>query len=125
MNIKFKARQTGFSPVSILLAMVVVITCFLLVLKIVPVYMDNYKLRDTFKAVEKTPNLLSLNSNEIRNIVGKSFQTNYVTHIAEKDVLIVKQSDYVKVNLDYERVTPLVGNMSLLMQFHEGFETTR
>jgi hypothetical protein len=47
---------------------------------------------------------------------------NYVEHVTNDNIKIVAQPGYVRVEIDYERVEPIVGNLSVLVEFHEGFE---
>ena len=60
---------------------------------------------------------------EIRTSIEKNFDMNYVDHVTNDDITVIAMPGYVKVDVEYERVEPIVGNLSVLVQFHEGFES--
>ena len=59
---------------------------------------------------------------EIELSLAKRFNMNYVTKVTNEDITILKQGNYVKVEIEYERVEKIVGNLSVLVQFYESFE---
>jgi len=73
-------------------------------------------------AVEKTPNVEVMSKYEIELSLAKRFNMNYVTKVTNEDITILKQGNYVKVEIEYERVEKIVGNLSVLVQFYESFE---
>ncbi|MGD0958802.1 MAG: DUF4845 domain-containing protein [Methylomonas sp.] len=121
MNLK--TRQQGISAISQLFVIIIILSVFLLALKIIPIYLNNYKVASSLKALQNTPGLLSLSATEIRSKLDKYFDMNYVEHVTAQDIKIVKQYDYVKVDINYERVEPIVGNLSVLVEFNEGFQS--
>jgi len=97
----------------------------MLILKIVPIYTNNYKLVGSLNALKSYPELVNLSSEEIKNRFNKNLDMNMVTNVTDQDIKIVKQGDILRINVEYERVEPIVGNLSVLVQFHEGFEIHR
>jgi adenine-specific DNA methylase len=94
----------------------------LLGLKVVPIYIDHSKVVNALAAVEETTDIETKSKREVINSLKKRLGFNYVYHIEDDDISIVKQGNYLKVDIDYERVEALVGNLSVLVEFHEGFE---
>jgi hypothetical protein len=47
---------------------------------------------------------------------------NYVYDVTQDDITITKQSNYLKVAIEYEVVKPLVGNLSALVEFNDVIE---
>jgi capsule polysaccharide export protein KpsE/RkpR len=121
--VNLKTRQQGISAISQLFVIIIILSVFLLALKIIPIYLNNYKVASSLKALQNTPGLLSLSATEIRSKLDKYFDMNYVEHVTAQDIKIVKQYDYVKVDINYERVEPIVGNLSVLVEFNEGFQS--
>ena len=54
--------------------------------------------------------------------MNKRFNMNYVEHVDKEDIKISKHGDYVKVEVEYERVEPIMGNLSVLAEFYEVIE---
>jgi hypothetical protein len=94
----------------------------LLVLKIAPIYINNSKVVNALAAVEKSTDIATQSKAEIQNSLSKRFNMNYVEYVTNDDITIVAQYGYVKVAIDYELVVPIAGNLSVLVQFHEGFQ---
>lgn len=94
----------------------------LLILKIAPIYINHSRVVNAIKAVENTTDIVTKSKSEIKTSLEKRFDMNYVEHVKPEDVTIVAQPGYVRVEVDYERVERIFGNLSVLVEFHEGFE---
>lgn|GEM_PF-105462 len=115
-------NQRGLTLIS-LIFLVGLIGCFvMLILKVGPLYMDNHNVVNAFKAEQQSADILTKSKEQIRASLGKRFELNYVTHVSAADVQITGIPGYVKVSLEYERVVHIVGNLSVLVEFNEGFE---
>ena len=52
----------------------------------------------------------------------KRFDFNYVNSVTENDVSITKDGGYLKVEIAYEVVKPIFGNLSVLVEFDDEIE---
>ena len=116
-------KQQGLTFISMIVLLAFIGFLVLLVLKIGPIYLNNNKLADAVEAIQQSPGLANKTVAEIRTDLDKQFNMNYVDYITVADGKIVAQPGYVKVAFDYERVEHIIGNLSVLVEFHEGFET--
>ena len=117
------ANQRGLTFISLLIVLGLIAFFTLLALKIAPIYINHSKVVNALKAVEQTTDLTSKSKQEIKASLEKRFNMNYVEYVSlNDDVKISVQPGYVKVAVDYERVVPMMGNLSVLAEFHEGFE---
>ena len=94
----------------------------LLTLKIAPIYMNHSKVVNALAALEEMVDVETLSKRQIYGSLGKRFGMNYVEHVLREDITITKQGNYLKVEIEYERVEKLVGNLSVLVEFYEFFE---
>lgn len=115
-----KQRGLTFLSIAFILALIGFFT--LLVLKIAPIYINHSRVVNAVKAVENTTDITTKSKAEIKGSLEKRFDMNYVEHVTDENVKIVAQPGYVRVDIDYERVEPIMGNLSVLVEFHEGFE---
>ncbi len=115
-------KQQGLTFISIVFILGLIAFFTLLVLKIAPIYINNSKVVNALAAVKNTTDLTTKTKQEIKSSLEKRFDMNYVDHVAPEDIKIVAQPGYVSVNVDYERVEKIFGNLSVLVEFHEGFE---
>ena len=121
---KYRRREQGLTMISIALILGLIAFFTLLVLKIAPIYMDHQKVVNSLAAVEETPSIETKSKRQIIESLKKRFNFNYVYHIEDEDITIVKQGNYLKIDIDYEVVETIVGNLSVLVEFHEGFEVS-
>ncbi|MFU8788558.1 MAG: DUF4845 domain-containing protein [Methylobacter sp.] len=124
MNLSPK-RQQGLTLIAILLILGLIGFFVLLTLKVVPIYLDHGKVKSALEALKETPDLASKGEFEIRDSLNKRFSINYVYDVTQDNIKIVKRGNYVKVEIEYETVVKLVGNLSLLAEFHEVIEVGR
>jgi hypothetical protein len=116
-------KQRGLTFISLIILLGVIGFFVLLILKIGPIYMNHAKVVNALDALEATDNLTSMSQQQIITSLDKRFNLNYVENVSHDDITIVSKPGYVKVNIDYERIEPIIGNLSVLVEFHEGFES--
>lgn len=88
-----------------------------------PSYLNNFKIKDAMAATESMPSIETMSESEIRQSLQKRFNIGYVEGIdTNKDIQIIKKGTYLSVKTEYEVIKPIVGNVSVLMYFNEGFE---
>jgi hypothetical protein len=121
MNVSPK-RQKGLTFISLVFVLGFIATIVLLALKIGPIYLDHSKVVSALAEIEKTPDIEEQSQAQIRDSLNKRFNMNYVYDVTQDDITITKQSDYLKVAIEYEVVKPLVGNLSALVEFNDVIE---
>ncbi len=121
MNISPK-RQQGLTFISLVFVLGFIAIIVLLALKIGPIYLDHSKVVSALAEIEKTPDIQEQSQAQIRDSLNKRFNMNYVYDVTQDDITITKQSNYLKVAIEYEVVKPLVGNLSALVEFNDVIE---
>ncbi|MBK8815251.1 MAG: DUF4845 domain-containing protein [Methylococcaceae bacterium] len=121
MNKPYRQEQ-GYTLISLIFILGCVAAVVLLIFKIAPIYLDHSKVTNAFSALEGQGNLAELSESEIRSSLDKRFNMNYVSDLKAQEVKIIKQGSYVKVEADYEVVRPIVGNLSVLVEFDDVIE---
>lgn len=115
-------HQKGLTFFSIVFILGLIAFFVLLGLKIAPIYMNHSKVINSLAAVENMVDVEKISKNAIRNSLNKRFNMNYVEHLEKEDITITKQGYYVKVEIEYEVVENIVGNLSVLVEFYDSFE---
>ena len=115
-------NQRGLTLISLIFLVGMIGCVVMLILKIAPLYMDNHNVANALKAEQQAPDILAKSKADIRKSLGKRFELNYVTHVNPDDIKVIGIPGYVKVSLEYERVVHIIGNLSVLVEFNEGFE---
>ena len=115
-------RQRGLTFLSIILILGLIAFFVLLTLKIAPIYMNHSKVVNALAALENMPDIDVMSKREIEMSLNKRFNMNYVEKVGGDDITITKSSNYTKVEIEYEVVEKLVGNLSVLVEFSDSFE---
>ncbi len=121
MKISLKYQQ-GITLISLVLILGLIGFFTLLTLKIVPIYLDHGKVTSALTAIKQMPDIQTKSEAEIRESLSKRFNINYVYDVTKDDIKIIKHGTYLKVDIDYETVVKLAGNLSVLAEFHDSFE---
>ena len=114
--------QRGLTFLSIVLILGLIVFFVLLGLNIAPIYMNHSKAVNAMAALENMPDIDVMSKREILVSLNKRFNMNYVEKVGGDDITITKSSNYTKVEIEYEVVEKLVGNLSVLVEFNESFE---
>lgn len=115
-------RQRGLTLISTVFVLGLIAFFTMLVLKIAPIYIDHSKVVNSLAGLKETPDIRSKSKEEIWSALDKRFNFNYVDNVTKDDVIITKRGNYLKVEIVYEVVEKIVGNLSVLVEFNEAIE---
>ncbi len=115
-------RQQGLTLISILFILGFLAFCILLIFKIVPIYIDHNKVANALKEVKAMSGVETKSESQIRSSLDKQFNMNYVYDVTQDDIKVVKHGTYLKVQIEYEVVRKLFGNLSVLAEFNDEIE---
>jgi len=121
MNLSPK-RQQGLTLISIALILGLIGFFTLLTLKIVPIYMDHGKVVSALAALKEMPDIATKSEFEVRDSLSKRFTMNYVYDVTKDDIKVIKHGNYLKVQIEYETVVKIAGNLSALAEFNDFIE---
>jgi hypothetical protein len=108
-------RQKGMTGIGWLIVLGLIGFFVLLALKMVPVYLEYYKVVSSLESLAKESGFES--PREIRDLVERRFDISYVKTITHKDVIIKSAGQYFNVRAKYDAKEHLFGNVSVLMSF--------
>jgi Domain of unknown function (DUF4845) len=119
---KLPKPQQGYTLITLIFMLGIFAFFVLLGLKIGPIYLDHSKVKSALVSVEKTVDIQTKSEDEVRTSLSKRFDLNYVKQATLQDVKITKRGSYLKVDIEYEVVEKIAGNLSVLVEFHDFFE---
>ncbi len=122
---RYRKREQGLTFISLVIVLGIIGFFTLLVLKIGPIYMNHSKVLNALYSLEQNGNVEKKSKSEIRLILAKRFNLNYVDHIDLDDITISKAGGYLKVRIYYEVVEPIIGNLSVLVEFDDVIEVSQ
>lgn len=94
----------------------------LLVLKLGPIYLNHYKILTSLESIRKEPSVSDKSKEEILTLLEKRWDINSVDHVSSKNVKITKQGGQIKVQIAYEVVEHIMGNVDALVTFDNAIE---
>jgi hypothetical protein len=118
----YPSRQTGMTLIGFLLMFALIGFFTLLVLKLVPIYLEHFKIVSSLNSLQKEPDLGVKTKEEILSLLQKRWNINMVDDVTAKDVQITKQGGHVKVQVAYEAVEHIMGNVDALVSFDDAIE---
>jgi len=94
----------------------------LLTLKLVPIYLEHYKIVSSLEALKSDPDLATRPKEEILKTLEKRWDINMVNRVTAQDVKITKQGGRLTVQIAYEAVEHIMGNVDVLVTFDDSIE---
>jgi hypothetical protein len=108
-------QQKGMTGIGWLIVLALIGFFVLLALRMIPAYLEYYKVVSTLESIEKESGFST--PAEIRNLLERRFDISYVNTIMPKDVLIKSAGEYFSVQARYEAREHLFANVSVVMSF--------
>ncbi len=110
-------RQLGISFLGMLFVGALVALIAITAIRIVPVYTEFMTVKKVLKAMKQDP-LDTMTPKEIKVAFDKRASIDYISVVTGDDLTISRSdSGATVVGVEYQVVKPLVGNMSMLMDF--------
>ncbi len=121
MNLK--QRQSGITIWGMLMIAALIVFFVLMGMKLIPGYVDFYKVRTALTKVGNDPGVGRKSRQEIIDAIDKYFEIDDVRSVdLKQDVKIEVRGRMRVITIEYEYVTPMVGNLYALMQFKHSVE---
>lgn len=112
-------RQKGLSLISLIVTFAFVGFLAVIVMRLIPVYMDDNSIKSAMEAVasELPPNA---SINEVRKRLNKNLEINSVTIVKGVDFQLTKDGEMSLIYIEYEARTPFISNIEFAVTFeHE------
>ena len=115
--------QKGASFFGWLAVIALLVFGMVIAMKLVPIYMDHYSLRNIITTVNEDPNVKVNSLRDLNMYIEKGMRLNGIRDIKPKDAITTPQSgqNAYTVVLKYEVRAPLLNTVDLLVHFDETF----
>jgi hypothetical protein len=115
--------QRGVTFIGWLILLVPVGIVFYGGLKLVPIYLNYMRVAKAMNGMsEDAKGGDATSMNAMRSSLDRRFEIEGIEHPTLKEIEIHRDGDHWLAVVDYEDVTPLFGNVSILVQFHKEVE---
>jgi Tfp pilus assembly major pilin PilA len=117
----FKKRQRGLSFLGLIVLVGVLGFSAVIGLKLIPIYMESWKIDGIMNAVISEPGVKDQSRQEVIEAMLKRLDIDAVEAVNytnwKDKITVAKRKNSVTINVNYEIITPLMGNLSLLAVF--------
>jgi len=113
--------QKGASFFGWLAVIALLIFAMVIAMKLVPIYMDHYALRNIITSVNEDPTIKIRSLRDLNSHIDKGLQINSIRDINPKEAIKVTASgnDVYTVVIKYEQRAPMLNTVDLLVHFDE------
>jgi hypothetical protein len=108
-------KQLGMSFFGFIIVAMAVAMALIIGFKVVPTYTQFFSIQNTVQKLAK--NSAGQTPDAIREAFGREADIGYITDITGKDLVITQIGGKTIIAANYEKVIPLVANVSLLFDF--------
>jgi hypothetical protein len=123
-------KQQGITLIGMLMTVASVIVLAVLLMRVLPVYIQNYEVHSSIKALKEL-DASNFSSDPMSNVavlkdkLMKQFNINGITDVKEEHITIIpKVPGVYTVSVKYIVVKSLVANISMLFDFNESEEVS-
>jgi hypothetical protein len=112
-------RQTGLTPISIILLLAIGAFFVLLALRLTPIYLENFKVSSHLEKLAHDPSSKTMSEDELINKLFKRFSIDDVEHVTQDNVTTELSDGDLMIYIDYEVRAPTFGNIDIVASFSE------
>ena len=112
-----KQSQRGLTMFGFLFVAIVLVAIAMLAMKLVPAYVEFFSVKKILASMGQSEGLKSMSNADIRKDFQKRASVGYVTVVKPADLSVDRSGGTPVLSAEYEYRTPLVGNVSLVVDF--------
>jgi len=117
-------KQRGLTFISWLVILFVAGFFIMIGIKITPVYLDNFAVKNALESVKNEPFSGRKSVRELRSMILKRLDVNSIRHVTSDHIHFERKRGLTRINVAYEERLPVAYNISLVMTFDETVELT-
>lgn len=95
------------------------------VIRLSPVYLEGYYLKDILTSLSYEPELSSMSVPEVRKKLNKSFSVNGIESEPIEALKITHIDDKMIVNMNYEKRIAFLGNIDFILSFNYHLDSSK
>ncbi|HEB57534.1 MAG TPA: DUF4845 domain-containing protein [Gammaproteobacteria bacterium] len=115
-----KRKQAGMTAIGWVGVIALILMFVLLVLKLLPVYLDSFKVSSILSDIENEPGVANMTPVMISKTIMKRLDINMVDGVGKDDIYIDKQGKKKRsVEIDYEVRENIMGNIDVVVHFQK------
>ncbi len=115
-----KQKQAGMTAIAWIGVIALIIMFILLALKLLPIYMDGFKVGSILSDIKTESNIAKMTPRMITKTIMKRLDINMVTDVGRNNIYIDNAGRKKRtVEIDYEVRENIVGNIDVVVHFQK------
>lgn len=106
-------KQKGISLIGLIIALAIIGLIAVLAMKVTPTVSEFFSIKKAIGSVKATGGGIP----EMRAAFNRQAEVGYIDSISGKDLEILKNGEDVEINFAYQKIIPLVGPVSLMIDY--------
>ncbi len=111
--------QQGLTLIGFVMVLILLGCVAYLAMRLIPAYTEYYSVVNNLKGIAQEPGISTMDAGAIHNLIGRRFNISYVESIESKDVKIIRDTNGMRLNVNYEVRKPVVYNIDLVVHFEK------
>ena len=112
-----KKDQAGMTYLGMLLLLIVIAFFAVALVKVIPLYLENFKVQSVVKSMAEESETASLAPAEIEKRILNRLSVNDVEHVNKEHIKISRAPGKLIIAINYEARVPLFMNLDLVAKF--------
>lgn len=118
-----RRKQTGITLFGMVLVVFVVVFFTLVFMKLLPAYLNNFKVNSDLKNLVQQPNASRLSMSEIMDGLERRFEIDEVSYVhLSKDLKVTRITGGKRISITYSVRVPMFYNVSAIIDFKDHVE---
>ena len=118
MNTAMLSKQRGLGFSGFLFGAAALVFASILGLKLIPAYMQDARIKNTFVVIANDAELQKASPREIRMAFSKRAEIDDIKAVLPDDIEIAKDGERLVLSASYDVRIPLFANISLYLEFN-------
>ncbi len=114
-----KSTQRGMTFISLVMLLTILGFLLLLLMKIGPVYMENYTVKNVLNNLQHEPGIANKSIRELRRIVDNQLYVNEVRRLKRDHIKFDREDGQTLIKIDYEVRVKIMANVDAIVTFKE------
>jgi hypothetical protein len=111
-------RQRGITFIGLVLLIAAGLFVVMVGMKLTPAYVEYFTIKKTLKKISQEPGFESMSRREIMDVYTKAAMIDEIGDANAKDLVVGKNAaGQNTVSIDYQKVIPIIANVSVLIDF--------
>jgi hypothetical protein len=116
-------KQRGMTFIGLVITVAAIVFVSVIAMKMVPAYIEFMSVKKAIKKIANDPNFRQMSRKEIQDSFGRTATIDNITSVKGSELLISRSEVSGNiVSVDYQVMIPMMGNVSVLLDFSASTE---